>query len=49
MLERNIEIKFLFDEISKNKETLHRDLINMNRDLHEDMVVQEQRLQELGA
>ena len=48
MIERNTEIKFLFEEINKNKETLHRDLINMNRDLHEDMVLQEQRLYEIG-
>ncbi len=48
MVERGTEVKVLFEEISKTKEVLHKDLINMNRDLNEDMVVQQQRMQELG-
>eukprot|EP00347_Sterkiella_histriomuscorum_P006647 403351970 len=48
VIERNIEIKFLFEEITKTKETLHQDLILMNRQLNEDMIVQQERIQEIG-
>ncbi|CDW90573.1 UNKNOWN [Stylonychia lemnae] len=48
VIERNTEIKFLFDEIGTNKESLHNDIIRVNKEINDDMQVQQERIQELG-
>ena len=38
----------LFDEISKNKDYLHHEIIKQNKDIYEDIIVQQQRVHEVG-
>ncbi len=39
----------LFEAINTNKEALHNDLIKVSQGLNEDMIVQQERIHELGV
>ena len=47
-MDRNQDIKDIYVEISKVKDAVHSDIIKMNKEIQEEVIIQNERLHELG-